>query len=119
MKIGDIKGLDTWGNDDLKQFGRYEFSKEGLSKLYEETGGVRLTILIEDDQCHTMFDKNGTYPVISNDGERLSYTPTGTRPDEGVHDKSVIKAFCEPVKNVFDCINFFESECDMKEVMTV
>lgn len=99
-----------------------EFSKSGFEEFHKNHGNKYLLAVLIDstdgDQIITWFDMSGTFPDDDNEGLMTWYTPTGAyaigpAKKRDISAERTIEVTIW-VTHIFDYINFFENNVDVK-----
>ena len=98
-----------------------EFSKSGFEEFHKNHGNKYLLVNLidstDDDQIITTFDMSGTFPG-DDDGLMTRYAPTGAyaigpAKERNISAERTIELTIW-VTHIFDYINFFENNVDVK-----
>lgn len=124
MKIKEFGShiIDTYTNGFDEDMLNTEFSKSGFEEFHKNHGNKYLLVNLidstDDDQIITTFDMSGTFPD-DGDGDLMTwYTPTGAyaigpAKRRNISAERAVEATIW-VTHIFDYINFFENNVDVK-----
>lgn len=127
MKIKEFGShiIDMYANGFDEDALNTEFSKSGFEEFHKNHGNKYLLVNLidstDDDQIITTFDMSGTFPDDDDDDDLSTrYTPTGAYAIGPAKRRNISAERAVEVTiwvtHIFDYINFFENNDDVKSL---